>query len=97
MKDIRDGPLAWAVCAGEVALGEREALQRLVSGSFELSNNLRINSSRLTGCAYAAAPNKNDHKWNSTTDPMCRQGQAHVRQNGIGAGGVEPAALPGPG
>ena len=44
MKDIRDGPLAGAVCAREVALVEREALQRLVSGSFELSNKLRIDS-----------------------------------------------------
>ena len=51
MKDIRDGPLAWAVCADEVALGEREALQRLVSGSFELLNKVRAPSSRLTGCA----------------------------------------------
>src|SRR6059036_2243938 len=44
MKDISDGPLTWAVCAREVALVEREAFQRLVSGSFELSNNLRIDS-----------------------------------------------------
>ena len=54
MKDISDGPLAWAVCAREVALVEREALQRLVSGSFELSNELRIDSSRLTDRAQAA-------------------------------------------
>jgi hypothetical protein len=48
MEDISDGPLAWAVCAREVALVEREALQRLVSGSLELSNKLRIDSSHLT-------------------------------------------------
>ena len=48
MQDIRDGPFAWAVGAREVALVEREALQRLVSGSFELPNELRIDSSRLT-------------------------------------------------
>ena len=51
MQDISDGPLAWAVCAREVALAEREALQRLVSGSFKLLNELRIDSSRLTRCA----------------------------------------------
>jgi hypothetical protein len=38
VQDVRDGPFAWAVGAREVALVEREALQRLVSGSFELSN-----------------------------------------------------------
>ena len=38
MKHIRDGPLARAVGAREVALVEREALQRLVSSPFELLN-----------------------------------------------------------
>jgi len=48
MKDISDGPFAWAIGAREVALVEREALQRLVSGLFKLLNEVRAPSSRLT-------------------------------------------------
>jgi hypothetical protein len=44
MQDVRDGPFAWAVGAHEVALVEREIFQRLVSGSFELPNESRIDS-----------------------------------------------------
>ena len=48
VQDITDGPLAWRVCSREVAMTEREAFQRLVSGPFKLSNKLRADSSRLT-------------------------------------------------
>jgi hypothetical protein len=45
MQDIGDGPLAWAVGAREIALGEREALQRLVASPFKLLNEVRAPSS----------------------------------------------------
>ena len=48
VKDITDGPLAWRVCSREVAMIEREAFQRLVSGPFKLSDKLRTDSSCLT-------------------------------------------------
>jgi len=41
VQDIPDGPLAWRVCSREVAVTEREAFQRFVSGPFKLSNKER--------------------------------------------------------
>jgi hypothetical protein len=40
VEDESDGPLAWLVGTHEIALVEREVFQRLVSGGFELSDQL---------------------------------------------------------
>jgi hypothetical protein len=40
VEEKSDGPLAWSICTQEIALAEREVLHRLVSGSFQLSDQL---------------------------------------------------------